>query len=193
MKLFNKTLFIIPALFLFSCSSDSSSSSGNCDSDINFMQTGKILNYSLEQFGFVAGAMKLEFGACDGTGVYSLSRKYFDTSGAETGSQVDKIKIEGDYMKIDVSNSETFYERLYKKNAQLGDTWEDTKADGTIYTREVIDVDSLITVPAGSFHCKVYKQTSSNSIGENYIFWNDEYGEIMEESLFLTLKLSSHN
>jgi hypothetical protein len=178
---------------LYSCSSDSSSSSGNCDSDIAFLQTGKTLNYSIEQFGFPSGSMSLDFGNCDGHGLFAVTRTFLDTNGAQTGTQVDKIKIDGDYMAIDVANSETFFERLYKKNAQLGNTWQDQKADGTIYYREVVDIDSLITVPAGTFHCKVYKQTSSNAIGENYTFWDDQVGEIMEDSGLFTVKLLSHN
>lgn len=193
MKLFLKVSLLASAFLLFSCSGDSDSSGGNCESDIAFLQTGKTLTYSLDQFGTPIGTMRLDFGSCDGNGVFSLTRKFFDNTAVETSSQVDKLKIDGDFMAIDVQNTETFYERLYKKNAQLNETWNDMKGDGTVYTREVIDIDSLITVPAGTFHCKVYKQTSSNSIGENYLFWDDEIGEIMEESLFLTLKLTSHN
>lgn len=188
-------MLLLASLFfaLYSCSSDSSSSSGNCQSDIAFLQTGKTLNYSIEQFGFPSGSMNLAFGNCNGNGLFAVNRTFLDTNGAQTGTQVDKIKIDNDYMKIDVANSETFYERLYKKNVALHDTWQDQKADGTIYYREVVDIDSLITVPAGNFHCKVYKQTTSNAIGENYIFWNDQIGEIYEDSGIFTLKLLSHN
>ncbi|MCF6130983.1 hypothetical protein [Flavobacterium wongokense] len=195
MKLLLKGTLIASAFLLFSCSSsDDSGATGECESDIAFLQTGKYLKYSMDQFGTPIGGMKLEFGGCDGNGVFSLTRRYYNTSNAETGSQIDKLKNEAGYMAIDVANTtEVFWERLFKKNAQLNDTWNDTKADGTVYTREVIDVDSLITVPAGTFHCKVYKQYSSNSIGDNYIFWNDEVGEVMEESIFLTMKLTEHN
>ncbi|WP_396155419.1 hypothetical protein [Flavobacterium sp.] len=195
MKFFLKGVLLASAFLLFSCSSsDDGGSNGDCDSDITFLQTGKTLKYSISQFGFPAGGMKLEFGGCNGNGVFSVTRRFFDVNNAQTSSQVDKIKINGAYMEIDVANTtEVFWERLFKKNAQLNDVWSDTRADGTVYTREIIDMDSIVTVPAGTFNCKVYKQTSSTAIGENYIFWNDEVGEIMEESLLLTLKLTEYN
>ncbi len=194
MKSIFKVLAVLPAFFLFSCSSDSDSSeSATCESDIEFFQTGKTVTYALTQFGFNAGTMRLDFGACNGNGVYSMLRTFSDPSGAETSSQTDKIRINGDFLEIDVANSEAFYERLYKKNAQLGDSWDDEKADGTIYHHEVYDMDSIVTVPAGTFHCIVYKGTTSTTINDRYLFWNDEFGQIMEDSGIWTMKMVSHN
>lgn len=194
MKSIFKVLAVLPAFFMFSCSSDSDSNpSGSCESDIQFFQTGKTYNYALTQFGFDAGTMQMAFGACNGDGVFSVLRTFEDAAGNETGSQTDKMKIDGNFLAIDVANSENFYERLYKKNPQLGDVWEDTKADGTIYRHEVIDLDSIVTVPAGTFHCVVYKGNSSTTINDKFLFWNDEVGHVMEDSGFWTMKMISHN
>lgn len=201
MKLNSKLLVLIASLALFSCTNDNNSDNSNdsntpgasCTSDIPFFQTGKFLVYDMTQFGFAAGSMRMDFGACDGNGIYALNRKFFNTAGTQTSATTDKIKISGNFLAIDVQNSEDFYERLYKKNPQLGDVWEDTKTDGTIYRHEVFDMDSIVTVPAGTFHCVVYKATRSTTINDSYLFWNSQFGEIMEDSGFVTLKLRSHN
>ena len=122
MKFFLKGVLLASAFLLFSCSSsDDGGSNGDCDSDITFLQTGKTLKYSISQFGFQAGGMKLEFGGCNGNGVFSVTRRFFDVNNVQTSSQVDKIKINGAYMEIDVANTtEVFWERLFKKNEPDG-------------------------------------------------------------------------
>jgi hypothetical protein len=188
-----KFLALLLSVVLFSCNKDDDSSGSlSCNTGVPFIQSGKYLFYNLNQFGFESGQMKLEYGNCDGNGIYNLNRKYYDLNGSITLEQNDKIKFENGYMAINIEDNEEFYERLYKLNPSLNDSWSDTKADGTTYTRTVVDLDSLVSTPAGSFNCKVYLFSSSTG-SESYIFWNDQIGEIFEDAGFFTLKLDNYN
>ncbi len=101
--------------------------------------------------------------------------------------------INGIYFKIDSNNNNDYFAKIYKKNATLGESWNVTRPDGSIVTHEVVDIDSLVTVPAGSFHCKVFKYTTTTAVNESFVFWNDEVGNIMEDAGFFKLELKTHN
>ncbi len=182
------------ALGAFSCSSDSDggSGTGNCDSDIPFFQTGKFEKYKVTQFGFDGGSMKLTFGDCNGSGLIS-TMEFRDASNAVTGNVTNKFWQDGVYLINDANNDGVDFERIYKKDAALNDSWTDNDADGAVITHTVVDMDSLITVPAGSFHCKVYHYEKSDIINDSYIFWNDETGQIMEDAGFYKMELMDHN
>ena len=191
---FTKVAFAAFAMAFISCNNDGNDSepSGNCESDIEWFQEGKFQSYAVKQFGFNAGTMKMTFGECTGGGRLT-SRQVYGPDGALASETEDLIKEDGDFLISDVGNDGEYWAKLYKKNAALGETWSVTRLDGSIVTPEVVDTDSIVTVPAGTFHCKVYKYTTTTAINDSYIFWNDETGQIKEDAGFMTLELTEHN
>jgi hypothetical protein len=179
---------------LIGCSGDddSSSASSSCDSTIPFFQTGKTFTYSVNQFGFDAGTLKLTYGTCNGSG-YLVTRETFDTAGSLVLSATDLHKQEGDFLLSDSNNNNDYFAKIYKKNAALGDVWTVTRPDNSVVTHEVIAVDELVTVPAGTFTCKVFRFTTTSTVNESLVYWNDEVGNIKEDAGFLTLELLSYN
>lgn len=192
----NKKIFALGlamVAILSSCSSDDSSdSTQSCDSSIPFLQTGKEVNFDLTQFGFESGTMKLTFGNCNGSG-FLVNRLVLDPSGAQVSSSTDLMKQEGDFLLVDSSNNGDYFSKGYKKNMALGEIWQYTRPDNSVVTHEVIDLDSLITVPAGEFHCKVVKYTTTSAINESFVFWHDEIGNIKEDAGFFSMELRSYN
>jgi hypothetical protein len=199
MKKYSKILLsILTTIFVLSCSKSDSPATENptasCASTIPFLQTGKVFNYNIIQFGAAAGTIKFSIGACNGTG-FLVNRETKDVSGnvVASGSATDLWKQDGDFILTDSNNNGDYFAKIYKKNAALNDTWQYTKTDGAVVTHKVIDVDSLITVPAGQFHCKVFKYTNSGTINDSYIFWDDQVGQIQENAGFFKTVLKSLN
>jgi hypothetical protein len=189
----NSIVFLLPFLALVaSCTNSDSAASGSCNSSIPFLETGKTFTYKSTQFGFDAGTIKFTVGECNGTG-FLVSRKQYTTAGVEQSSATDLWKQDGDFLLSDSNNNGDYFSKIYKKNASLGDTWNVTRTDGSIVTHEVVDVDSLITVPAGEFHCKVFKYSTTSAINESHIFWVDGIGQIKEDAVFIINELQSYN
>lgn len=194
MRNFTKVGLLALALGLFSCSGDDGGNptNGNCETDVAWLQSGKFVSYRLSQFGMEGGTMKLSFGNCNGNG-FVTTRQMIQMDGTVVSTSQDLVFEDGNFIKNDVGSNGGYASTLYKKNAALGDIWEETNDNGSVITHEVIDIDSTITVPAGTFNCKVYKYTSSTAINDSYIFWNDEVGQVMEDAGFFKLELKEHN
>lgn len=181
------------ASILASCSSDDSANpTTDCESTIPFLHEGNQLEYAMTQFGFDSGTMKMRFGACNGEG-FLVTREMFNPTGDLLSTSVDLMKQDGDFLLVDSGNNGDYFSKNFKKNAALGETWVYTRSDGAVVTHEVIDIDSLITVPAGEFHCKVFKYTSSAAINESHVFWHEELGNIKEDAGFFTMELKSYH
>lgn len=198
MKNIYKSAFALLALAIISCGGDDDNNNpvipvtGNCTTDIPFFQTGKYAKYQLSQFGSESGTMKLTYGACGGTGLIS-PMEFRNTSNVVTQTVQNRMWQNGVWLMNDAKNDGIDLLKLYKKDAQLNDSWTETLADGDVVTHTVVDIDSLITVPAGSFHCKVYHYEKSDIINDSYIFWNDQYGQIMEDAGFFKIEMMEHN
>ncbi|WP_163444761.1 hypothetical protein [Flavobacterium columnare] len=189
------SLFYI-CLFLVSCSKENNigvapdSSNGNCESSIPFLKTGKELVFDFFQFGINSGTMKMTFGNCNGEG-FLVTRGFYDTFGKLHRSSVDLMKQEGDFLLIDSNNDKDYFSKNYKKNAKLNEEWKYTRSDKAVVTHKVIDLDSMITVPAGTFHCKVFKFSTTTAINDSYVFWNDDIGNVYEDTGFFKMELKS--
>lgn len=192
MKAYSIALLISLSVFVLSCSNGETAAPGSCYSSIPFLVTGKTFTYKSTQFGFDAGTIKFTVGECNGTGFLVL-RQQFSTTGVEQTSAIDLWKQDGDFLLSDSSFNGDYFSKIYKKNAALGETWEVTRPDGSIVTHEVVDIDSLITVPAGEFHCKVFKYSTTSAINESHIFWVDGIGQIKEDAGFVINELQSYN
>lgn len=180
---------------LTSCSGDDGGDpvnpSNGCATDVAWLQPGKSVKYRLMQFGFHSGYMTLDFGDCNGSG-FVTDRKFLTLDGQVSQASQDLVFRDGDFVMNDTGMNGGYASALYKKNAQLGDVWSRTDDTGRVITHEVVDIDSTITVAAGTFNCKVYKYSTSTSDTESYIFWNDEIGQI-KESGFIGLELEEYN
>ena len=185
---------IIAILTMVSCNNDDSSSNSSCNSTIPFLQEGKILEYNIYQFGIHTGTLKYEIGSCNGDG-FIVNRNSYQTNGTIYSSGTDLWKQDGDFLVTDSNNNGDYFSKIYKKGAQLGDSWTFTRpTDDAVITHEVVDMDSIITVPAGTFHCKVFKYTNTANINDSHIFWDDQIGNIMEDADgFFKIELKSHN
>ncbi|RZJ28736.1 MAG: hypothetical protein EOO48_09155, partial [Flavobacterium sp.] len=177
MKNLYKMAFAALAIGAIGCSSDDGGASqpGNCDSNIPFFHTGKFFKYNVAQFGINAGTMKLSFGECSGDG-FASTMESRNTSNVVTSTIPNTFWQDGAFIVGDANNDGIDFHKIYKKDAALNDSWTETDADGAVITHTVVDMDSLITVPAGSFHCKVYHYEKSDIINDSYIFWDDGVG-----------------
>jgi len=177
-----------------SCSSDDGggSQTGSCESDIPWFQPGKYAKYKMTQFGFDAGTMTLTFGECNGTG-FESPMEFRDAAGNITQTVSNTFWIEDGYLTNDSGNDGIDLHRIFKKDAQLNDTWTDIDEDDAVITHTVVDMDSLITVPAGSFHCKVFLREKSDIINTSHIFWHETEGQIMEDAQFFKMELMENN
>jgi hypothetical protein len=194
MKNLYKMTFAALALAVAGCSSDSDggSATGNCDTNIAFFQAGKFQKYNVFQFGSDMGTMKLTYGDCDGNGFVS-NMEFRDPANNITQNVPNRFWQDGVFLMNDAGNDDIDFKKIYKKDAALNDTWSQTDLDGAITTHTVVDIDSLITVPAGEFHCKVYHWVKTDVFNDSYIFWNDEVGQIMEDAGFFQTELVDHN
>lgn len=194
MKKISTFLVVLSFATLISCGGDDdSTSSSNCSTSIPFVQTGKSFTYSFAQFGFNVGTIKFTYGNCNGDG-FLVTRETFNPEGSLLQTATDLHKQEGDFLLSDSNNNDDYFAKIYKKNAQLGDTWSVTRPDGSIVTHEVISVNEVVTVPAGTFTCKVFKYSTTTTINDSYVYWNDEVGNIKEDADgFFLLELLSYN
>ncbi|MCK7590561.1 hypothetical protein M0G43_08255 [Subsaxibacter sp. CAU 1640] len=179
-------MVLLFASVFYSCSSDDSDSQnpslGGCITTIPFLTSDRTMTYSVN--GNSGGAV-LEFGNCDENGYY-ITR----TIGSSTST--DLYRQNGDFLEVDSQNNGDYFAKVYKLNSQLGESWTHTQSDGTISTHEVVSVDSTITVPAGTFNCKVFSYTTSSIINTSYIFWDDQVGQIKEDAGFFIIELESY-
>ena len=168
---------------LFSCSSndDSSGSQSTCDSTIPFLLEGRVMNY---EFNGSSGT-SITVGSCDETG-FSIDRI------TPLGNGIDIWRQNGGFLEADSNGNGDYWAKIYKINATLGESWTHTQADGDIVTHTVISVDSTITVPAGTFTCKVFSYENSGTANTSYVFWDDAVGNIKEDAGFILLELESY-
>ncbi len=179
----SKILFLFSILLFVNCSSsddDNDSQSGECNTDIIFLEEGNTWNYKMSSFGIEYASATLTVGQCNGEG-FLIDRTISSIDGTGSQTSLDLWKQEGDFIYADANNDNDYFAKTYKKNATLGETWTHTKPDGTIVTHEVIAVDSTIVVPAGSFVCNVFKYSSDSAINETFVSWNEDIGNIKED------------
>ncbi len=179
-----KILFPLLALALiFSCSSeDDSNDSGNsCDSTIPFLQKGMTYNYAING----SNNSVIAIGDCSENG-FEVTRT------SPIGNGVDIWRQNGEFLEVDSNGNIDYWAKTYKLNASLGDSWTHTQPDGDIVTHTVISVDSTITVPAGTFTCKVFSYENTGTINTSYTFWDDTIGQIKEDAGFFVIELVSH-
>lgn len=181
------------AITIFNCSSDDSSNDDpkNCSSDISFLVEGRVMQYKITSLGFETGEATLTFTGCNSDG-FLVERSILAYSTNETTTATDLWKEDGDFLVTDANYDNDYFAKIYKKNAQLGDIWTHARADGSLVTHEVIAVDSSITVPAGTFNCKVFKYSTETTINETFVSWNEDVGNIKEDGGgFFNLELTS--
>ncbi|OWP85161.1 MULTISPECIES: hypothetical protein [Flavobacterium] len=190
-----KLSFLCACLILVSCNKEDSKdvmsdTKGSCESSIPFLKTGKEVVFDLFTFGKKSGTMKMTFGSCNGEG-FLVTRNFYNDLGELVRSSVDLMKQEGDFLLVDSDNNKDYFAKSYKKNVQLNEEWKHVRADKAVVTHKVIDLDSVIKVPAGTFHCKVFKFSTTTAINDSYIFWNDDIGNVYEDTGFFKMELKS--
>lgn len=190
--LLKQTLLLVLTIVFFNCSTDNEDdNASNCNnSDIEFLKEGNNWSYNIKYFGFDNGEVTLTVTSCNGED-YTIDRITSNSSLTDLLTGTDSWEETNDFILADAGGNEDA--KIYKKNAQLGDIWMHTQADGGVATHEVINTDSIITVPAGTFSCKVYKYTATDIVNESFVFWNDEIGQIKEDAGFFSLELSDYN
>lgn len=187
-----KIVLIAISILMFNCSKDDSENpktnsnsqsveEGDCKINIPFIKKGNTWKFQMKKNGTIESNYTLKLKQCneDGTGML-LERTKTTIDPQTTTVATDLWTQDGDFLAVDAKNDGDYFAKTYKKNAKLNDIWTHKKADGATVTHEVISVDSTITVPAGTFTCKVFKYTSDSTINESFIFWNDEIGQIKE-------------
>lgn len=184
-------LFLLISITAFSCSEDNDNDTlSSCESSIPFLKEGTVWTHNIKTFGFDNGQLTLTVKSCNGED-YAVDMLAENSSYDELLTNSDVIWEETDdfilaYVASNIGS------KIFKKDAKLGDVWMHTQADGGIATHEVIKIDSVVTVPAGTFTCKVYKYTATDIINESFVFWNDDIGQIKEDSPFLSTELVSY-
>ncbi|WP_303315216.1 hypothetical protein Q4Q34_15980 [Flavivirga abyssicola] len=190
----NITVIFLISFLTFSCSSDDNDpmDNQNCNTDFPFLKEGQVMVYDAS--GFFLDATKITFTtkSCNGSG-FLVDRTVLTATTNEEIVSTDLWKQDGDFLLTDSNNNQDYFSKIYKKGAVLGDKWTHTALAGKVVTHEVIAVDSLITVPAGTFSCTVYKYSTSTTINESFVCWNDDIGNIKEDGDgFFTLELASY-
>lgn len=176
-------------LSVFNCSTSDDSNNdnqGSCEFDIPFVVPGNTWTSNVTTFGFDAGQIVNEVIGCGDGGMEVLIT-------SPTGNISSNWKQEDGFLWTDANNAVDGFNRFYKIDAQVGDTFSYTNNDGAVYTTEVIAVDSTITVPAGDFVCDVYRRTSTSIINEIFTMWNHDIGQIKSDSGFTVFELASYN
>lgn len=187
MKITSKVLYTFLALSIISCSSsDDSETTGSCEFDIPFAVEGNKWTLDVSTFGVSQGQLEVEIGACGSSGLSVVIT-------GPTGSITNRWKQEDGYLWTDANDAENGFNRFYKKNAIVGDVFSYTRNSGATSEREVIAVDSMITVPAGTFACDVYRIVRSDVINETISMWNHDVGEIKSDSGFSIIELASYD
>lgn len=178
-------LSVFVLLIITSCSSNDDTSDsppqGFCDTTIPFLVEGRIMNYTFN----TSSSASIAIGSCSGNG-FQVTRT------TPLGNGIDIWRQNGEFLEVDSNGDEDYYAKTYKLNASLGETWTHTQSDGDVVTHTVISVDSTITVPAGTFTCKVFSYQNSGTINTSYTFWDDEIGQIKEDAGFVVLELESY-
>ncbi len=190
----------LKGLFLFglatlsvACSNDNDSSANafSCESDIPFVQTGRSFDLELFQLGAVVQLYTISVGECDGQG-FDVQRLTRNAAGVAVGTVQSKIRINNGYVE-GFSPQTGITQRIFKKNAAVGDVWEDIGISGGTIRQQIIDLDSIITVPAGTFSCVVTKYDDESQLGTSYMFYNAQVGQVLQDAGFYELRLTDHN
>ncbi|AWA28851.1 hypothetical protein HYN48_01395 [Flavobacterium magnum] len=188
-RIYMLVVFGLTALAM-GCSSDADHGGVSCNSDIPFLQAGNVALYKYIFQGRQRGDVRITYGPCDGQGFLVKTEEYFEDLGGFMESTGYYFHQEGDFLLSDANDglAGTFW-REYKKNAVAGDHWEEDLG-GVSKIYEVLDVNSSLTVPAGTFLCTVIKSYNGNS-PENYaiIHWNDEVGIVRSYTNYIDLNL----
>ena len=183
-------IFAITILLLaFNCSSSDDNNenpNATCEFDIPFVVEGYLWTSNVTQFGFDGGQITNELIGCGDNGMQVRLT-------SPTGNITSNWKQEGGYLWTDANDAVDGFNRFYKIDAEVGDTFSYTRNSGAVYTTEVIAIDSMITVPAGTFPCDVYKRTSTSIINEIFTFWNHDVGQIKSDSGLTVFELASYN
>jgi hypothetical protein len=189
-----KILIAFISIFFINCSKPSPETIAptTINSSFPFLNINKYSNFKAIQLGSIVGSLKVTVGNYEENGFLVTETKY-DPNGVEISTDYDLWKEENGYIKLYNHKSTLDVSRIYKLNPILNESWQDINSNGETVTHRVVDIDSLITVPAGSFHCKVIKFELSSGVNESYTFWNDEYGKIQEDIGYIRIKLDSHN
>jgi len=189
-----KILIAFLSIFVINCSKPNSETDTPTPikSSFPFLNINKYSNYKAIQLGSIVGSLKVTIGNYEENGFLITKTKY-DPNGKEISTGYDLWKEENGYIKSYNNKSSSDVSRIYKLNPILNESWQDININGQIVTHRVVDIDSLILVPAGSFHCQVIKYELSSGVNESYSFWNDEFGKIQEDIDFIRIKLDSHN
>ncbi|WP_298553699.1 hypothetical protein [uncultured Algibacter sp.] len=185
--------FFVCVLVFFNCSKDddNENNSSSCDeSEISFLKKGNSWTYNIETLGTDNGEVSLTIKGCNGEG-FSIDKEAKNSTFSEVLTGTDLWTETDEFILADAGINVDA--KIYKKNSQLGDVWMHTQADGGVATHEVISIDSLVTVPAGTFSCVVYKYTATDIINESFVFWNDEIGQIKEDAGFFSLELAEYS
>lgn len=180
---------LLLTLLTLNCSSSDDSNDDNqnsCEFSIPFVVEGNLWASNVTTFGFDGGQIENEIIGCGDNGMEVMIT-------GPTGSITNHWKQEDGYLWTDANGAVGGYNRFYKINAEVGDTFSYTREDGSEHTTEVIAIDSMITVPAGTFPCDVYKKTSTSVINETFTMWNHDVGQIKSDSGFTVFELDSYN
>lgn len=189
-----KIVVIFVSIFIISCSNPESEAndSTTTKSSFLFLKNNKFSNYKAIQLNNFVGSLEVNISNYDQNSFLITKTKY-DQNSKEISTTYDLWKEENGYIKLFNNKSSLDVTRIYKLNSKLNESWQDVNLSGQIVTHRIVDIDSLIVVPAGSFHCKVIKYELSSGVNESYAFWNDNYGLIQEDIDFIRIKLESHN
>lgn len=163
----------------------------NCSkTNITFLKEGNSWKYKTYTFGFESGELALSVNGSNGDG-FLTETTVLSIANNESITSTGLWRESGDFLLADAGDNKNA--KIYKKNAQLGDTWMHDQADGGVSTHEVVALDSTITVPAGTFKCIVYKYSATDIINESHVFWNDEVGNIKEDAGFFSFELLEYS
>lgn len=156
-----------------------------CTTSIPYMKEGFVAEYGIYSGANEVGSQVFENNCFDNTLVRT---KTFEFKGAKSTS-FEMTKIENNFIHIK-ENNDNFYSKIYQQNCVKGSKWQVEKPRGATSYYEVMEVDSTVTVPAGTYSCKLIRRTDTDSSLPEFYLFNEEVGLVSQKLLFYgTLKL----
>lgn len=163
-------------------------SSVGCDAKVPYMQNGFKANYAYYSDNEDLGDSQSFEYSCVGN---QLVRKTLFSVWGQNSESSNIVMVQNNYISVKSSTTSNL-RKPYKHDAKLGETWSNLKDNGATETYLVMAVDSMVTVPAGTYSCKLIKRTATDSAIPDMALYSDEVGLVYQEVPFLgTLKLKS--
>ena len=186
MKITKLFAFFALAMIIGCTDNDNSNEEIDCPTtDFPFVKDGNYWEYDMTIFGTKTD-LSMSLNGCSSRG-FNLEMYSYDISSGKYKTRNGYWWQDGDQLKTDPSgNSDVAI--IYEKDLKVGDFWTYIKNDGREISYEVIALNQVVTVPAGTFICTEIEYNG----GQSLIYMNDDIGVVKEDAFITLMELRSY-